>query len=93
MPDINSVTLRRGGILTGLGRSHAIAPDTVSLSKSAVAEVEGGSYRTLAHELRHITQQRVATLGWVEFAAVWLLSDKKLHYTSGPGNTTPEPSY
>lgn len=93
MPDIASVTVRRGGLLTATGASHAIGVDTVSLSRSAVNELNVGNYETFAHELRHITQQRVAGLGWVEFIVRWVASDKSLHYTQGPANTTQEPYY
>lgn len=86
MPDINDVTIRRGGILTMTDNSLAIALGGISLSRDAVSEIAAGNYNTLAHELRHITQQSIAQWGYLEFAMVWLNSDGKVHDQDVPGN-------
>ncbi|MCZ4088712.1 eCIS core domain-containing protein [Sinorhizobium psoraleae] len=76
------------------GRAFAFG-DTVFTDKDTMGELRNGTVNTLAHELRHIAQQRAATFGVVEFLSVWLLqqitSDQQ--YQAGPGNTTLEPYY
>ncbi|QTN26503.1 VCBS repeat-containing protein [Rhodoferax sp. AJA081-3] len=96
MPNPSSVTFRTGGILSYLngGRAFALG-DMVSTDSGTMNELRQGSVNTLAHELRHIAQQRAATFGVVEFLSVWLFQQvtSDQHYQPGPGNTTLEPYY
>jgi RHS repeat-associated protein len=100
-PDPSSVVYRSGGLIHwangGVSTSFG---NTVHTSADTMTELRDGSYVTLAHELRHIAQEREIMGGTVSFIAVWLVqyvTQQNLFYTSPPqqggSNTTLEPYY
>ncbi|MBR1188558.1 SpvB/TcaC N-terminal domain-containing protein [Bradyrhizobium sp. AUGA SZCCT0160] len=93
-PDPSSVSYRHGGILTLINGGRATTfSNTVYTDSDTMDELRSGSVHTLAHELRHIAQEREigSTAG---FISIWLFqwatrSDEFYQ----PGNTTLEPHY
>ena len=93
MPEPSSVEFRRGGLFSLLsGRSFTLGA-SVSTSDDTMNELRNGSVTTLAHELRHIAQERSASLGMLEFIAVWLFQEITSDQQYQVGNTTLEPHY
>jgi hypothetical protein len=91
MPDPSSVEFRAGGLVSWLsGRSFTFG-NSISTSDDTMTALRNGSTTTLAHELRHIAQER--SIGTVVFMVVWLFQEVTSDQQYKPGNTTLEPYY
>lgn len=94
MPDPSTVQFRTGGLLNLLNGDRSFAfGNTVQTDGQTMDDLRNGSASTLAHELRHIAQQRELVLGSLEFLIIWLSQGSDQHYQPGPQNTTLEPYY
>jgi hypothetical protein len=58
-----------------------------------MTELRNGTFTTLAHELRHVAQERAATLGTLEFLTVWLYQQITSDQQYLKSNTTLESHY
>lgn len=96
VPDPAGVEFRRSGLMTWINGGRAVTfGNTVHSSSDVMDEIRNGSVRTLAHELRHIAQER-AVGSTVLFVSLWLsqwMTQGEQFYQPGPGNTTLEPYY
>jgi hypothetical protein len=91
MPDPSTVTFRKGGLVSLLSDRSFTFGDTVHTSDDTMTRLKNGNTVDLAHELRHVAQER--SLGIVVFSAVWLVQEVTRSDQYEPGNTSLEPYY